>query len=254
MDSVKKLQEGEAPLEDPVNDQSLADQPLDYTEIIARDAFLGDVPLEAILEGIEAQFDDYINCEDKTNYVDIFYEQLQASYAVIQDDEEEHPMEIREALDKILERFTQFMRKQLDERLTITVTCLEDEDPNNDDCEFIFRRLYEFFILGAKNNFKTVIERDIVKRIPAGLSDNEYFKKIQSLMMLYSPLMTGVTPTEFLEYRGDQELIALFEDSEVVGNFLRKYSPKFYQNEEFQVDVINYITMCSQLGKEIVNG
>lgn len=254
MDIDRGNQEGSAPLEDGINNQSMADLPIDYTELAGNEAFLGEMPLDTILEGLEAQFDDYINCEDKTNYVDIFYEQFNKSMQALEDDEEEeHPQEMRDALDKVLERFTQFMRKEFNERLTITITCLEDEEPGNDDCEFIFRRLYEFFILGAKNNFKTVIEQDVIKRIPPELSDDEWFKKLQSLMLLYSPLLSGVKPDEFLRYRGDEEIIELFEEGQVTGNFLRKYSPKFYQNDEFQVEVINYITMCSQFGKEIAN-
>ena len=132
---------------------------------------------------------------------------------------------------------------------------LESESLDYDDLEFIIRRLYEFFILGAKNNFKVVIATDINARFKdVTEDDNAYFKQLQELMLLYSPLLTSIKPTEFLKIRGDMEIAELFDNGQVVGNFLRKYSPKFYQNEEFQVEVINYVTMTGQLGKELADG
>lgn len=252
---IKKDQEGETPLENPLDDQSLADQPLDYSEIIEQEAFLGNIPFDAIIEGLEAQFADYVNIEDTTNFVDVFYDQLHASLAAVTDDEsEEHPVEIKEALDRIHQRFIDFMVKKFDERLTLTIMMVEDEDIDYDDLEFIIRRLYEFFILGAQNNFKVVIAADVNARIGQISDDKEWFTKLQEMMALYSPLVTGIKPMEFLRYRNDTEITELFENGQVVGNFLRKYSPKFYQNEEFQVAVINYVTMANQFGKEIING
>lgn len=239
------------------DEPSMADRQIDISEAMERDAFLGDTPLEKILEGIETQFDDYINMDDTTNLVDIFYEQLAKSRdAVDSDDEEEYPQEIKDALDRIYDKFIAFMVKQFSERLTITITCVEDEDVDPDDLEFIIRRLYEFFILGAKNNFKVVIAGDINARLKGLLQQNEslYFQKVQELMIFYSPILSEIKPSEFLQIRGDIEIMELFENGQVAGNFLMKYSPKFYQNEEFQVEVINYATMCSQFGKEIADG
>ena len=47
-------------------------------------------------------------------------------------------------------------------------------------------------------------------------------------------------------YIKDEDMIDLFESNKVIGNFLRKYSPKLYQNEEFKIDIINNITTYSQ--------
>lgn len=250
-----RYQGGKPSLDDPMNNLSKADQTLEYTEIITSECFLGEIPFDVILESIESQFDDYINSEDDTNYVDVFYTQLAISRDAVEFDEEEvHVTEIKDALDQIEQRFNDFMQRQFSERLTISISVLEDEDPTNDDVEFIFRKLYEFFILNAKKNFKDVIERDIVGRIPPGVPDDQYYIEIERLMTLYTPLISGVKSDQFLQYRGDQELIELFEEGEVTGNFLRKYTPKLYENDEFKVELINYITMCAQLGKEITDG
>ena len=212
---------------------------VDYSQLIQQEAFVGDMPYDAIVEGITDQFNDYIQMEDTTNFVDVFYDQLHASYESLDKDEEEnHRTEFKEVLDKIHQEFVEFMAKQFEERLTLTIMMLESESLDYDDLEFIIRRLYEFFILGAKNNFKVVIATDINARFKdVTEDDNAYFK-----------------PTEFLKIRGDMEIAELFDNGQVVGNFLRKYSPKFYQNEEFQVEVINYVTMTGQLGKELADG
>ena len=251
MDEIKKpLQQGvDPPVEDSINPS------LSFTDIIKERAFIGDTPVETIYESIQKQFEDYINMEDNTNYVDVFYKQLMLSYdKVNNDDSEEHPTEIREVLNVIHQEFTDFMQELFSTRLTITIPELEGESILSEDLEFIIRRLYEFFILGARNNFKSVIATDVRSAIEnIGDNDDEYFKKLQELMDRYSPLLTTMTPTTFLKYRGDQEVYDLFENGMVAGNFLRKYSPKLYQNDEFLVDLTNYITMIHQFKKDLVD-
>lgn len=227
---------------------------VDYSQLVLEEAFIGDTPYDTIVNQIEIQFNDYIQMEDTTNYVDTFYNQLHASYEAVNTDEEEnHRQEILEALDRIQQEFIQFISDLFEQRLTISIMMLEAEDINYDDLEFILRRLYEFFILDAKRNFKVVICNDILPRVQSITNEDEFFKKVQELMLLYSPLIKTIKPTEFINMRGEKEMLELFENGQVAGNFLRKYSPKFYQNEEFQIEVINYITMVSQLGKEITD-
>ena len=79
--------------------------PLTYEEINKDEIFVGEIPFQVILENIEEQFSDYINQEDKVNYIDIFYEELDQSYALIKDDEEEHPEEKKEILDNLHQKF-----------------------------------------------------------------------------------------------------------------------------------------------------
>jgi hypothetical protein len=238
-----------------LDDQTLADQTVDYSELIDESAFLGDYPIGTILEGITEQFNDYIDMEDKTNYVDIFYNQLHASYeAVNSDDGEEHPEEFIEVLDKIQQRFIDAMKAHFQLRLTLTLNDIESEEFDSDRIEYVIRRLYEFFILGAKNNFKVVIATDINSKIKTIIEDDkEYFDTLQEMLDNYSPIITVIGPMEFLRIRNDKEIIELFESNRVVGNFLRKYSPKLYQNEEFEVELINYITMTQQVTEEILN-
>lgn len=230
---------------------------IDYSELIAESAFIGEMPFAEILKGINDQFVDYINMEDTTNYVDIFYTQLDASFdSVNSDDEEEHPMEIKAALNKIKDIFVDTIFRLFNTRLTINITVVDDLVTEEDEVEGVIRKLYEYFILGARDNFLRVISKDIIPKI--GIipndQDSRYFETVDTLLSDYDPLVTCITPTEFIDYTGDEIIQELYEDGRVSGNFLRKYSAKLYQNEEFKIDIINEITILQDLKEDILHG
>lgn len=253
---TKTNQQGVNPADDPVNDLSYSDQAVDFMELIRARAFVGGVSGEVIFEALKLQFDDYINLVDKTNYVDIFYTQLAASYELVNsDDTEEHPTEIRECLGQLYQSFVDLLQGLFQEKLTISISELEAGAIDEEDLEFIFRRLYEFFILGAKNNFKVVIAKDIITRLSnlEEMDDDAFFKAIDHELESYSPLITTMTPTTFFQYRGDGEISELWENGRVIGNFLRKYSPKIYRNEEFTVELVNHITMIQQFKNDVID-
>jgi hypothetical protein len=234
-------------------EQSSAEIPASYVETIRDNAFIGNIPFDAIIDGIQSQFDNYINIEDKTNYVDIFYDQLNASYSAANNDTETFQDDINSVLDDIHQKFIDVITNLFKVRLTLSITDIESESYDKNDIEFIIRRLYEFFILGARTNFKVAIANDVKMRIGTITDPKEYFITLRNMMINYSPLITTFGPMEFLKYRGDQEIIQFFETGKVTGNFLRKYSPKLYQNEEFEVELINYITMVQQVKDEVFN-
>lgn len=223
-------------------------QTIDYTELIKDSAFLGEYPYSVIIEGLEEQFSDYIHLEDdNTNYVDVFYNQLHASYeAIMNDDAEEHPEEKKSVLDSILNRFIDKMADLFNKRLTITFMDIDGGMHNYDDIEYVLKKSYEFFILNAKKNFLNVISANVYPQVKDIADDKEYFNKVNELVDSFSPLITSFGPIEFLNYIKDEDMIDLFESNKVIGNFLRKYSPKLYQNEEFKIDIINNITTYSQ--------
>lgn len=232
---------------------SRADIPATYEDTIRHNAFKSPMPLDAILEGIENQFDDYIGTEDRQDYVDMFYDALAESYKVANDDTELFQEDVIHVLNEIQDKFTDKLVELFKTRLTLTISDIESDSYDQDDIEFIIRKLYEFFILNAKNNFKVTIAADIKQRLGIIKDSREYFKNLRALLIHYSPLITTFGPMEFLKYRGDQDIIEFFNDGKVVGNFLRKYSPKLYQNEEFEVELINYITMVQQINQEVFN-
>lgn len=237
--------------EDAINEDVI----IDYKDMVSDNVFKGEYPFDTILEGIESQFVDYINMEDKNNYLDIFYTQLHKSYEEVRaDEEEEHPVEIIDALNELNKKFVDTVVELFDKRLTLHFPSIESETSISDnDVEFILRRSYEFFILGARDNFKTVITADIIPRVKDITDDREYFKTVNQLMEMYSPLITNIKPIDFLKYRNDLEMIELFENNQIVGNFLRKYTPKLFQNDEYMVVIINHITMIQQFKMDIVD-
>ena len=240
------------PVDDPI---SQTETTIQFTHLIQEQAFLGKYPFVSIIEGLKKQFEDYINMDDTVNYVDVFFNQIQASYnAVNLNDAEEHPNEIKEVLDRIYREFIDNIQRLFIDRLAITVIDIDDDNIYDPDLEFIIRRLYEFFILGAKNNFKVVIAMDVASLIrDVGDDDDEYFRILNQSLDRYSPLLTTISIDQFIRYRGDQEVFDLFQNGRVTGNFLRKYSPKLYQNEDFQVELINYITMVHQFKQDMIS-
>lgn len=228
------------------------DQPSDFTELIEDNALIGDTPFDTIIDGLKEQFTDYINIEDKTNYVDIFYKELYESYIEHSAEDEEHPQEYKEILDKMQQNFVDFMAEMFKTKLTISVPVFEDGSYDEDD-EFMIKNLYEFFILGARENFKIVITKDILSKLPQNITDDDqFFNTVNRMIMNYNPLLP-MGAQEFLTLRNSLSIKELFNSNKVIGNFLRKYTPKLYQNEEFVIELLNYITVLYDCASAIKN-
>lgn len=258
-DGITIYQEGVSPLGDDIDNSENTDGSgsIDYSELISDSAFVGDYPFAVIMEGISEQFKDYINVEDTNDYVDIFYDQMEISYDYAKAEDEDHPQEIMEALDKLKEKFVAEIFDLFKSKLTISINVIDDETTEEDEVEIAIRNAYNYFILNARSNFMTVISKDILHRLPStisDLSDNEYFNRIESLLSGYDPLINAITPTEFIQYTSNNEILDMFENGQIAGNFLRKYSAKLYQNEEFKIEIINNITMIQGMKEELLNG
>lgn len=220
------------------NEDNYTDEEVDITIL----AFKGEYPLSVILESIDNQFVDYINLEDKNNYVDIFYNQYDNSLTLLEDEPNRDLYE--EALDKVLSIFISHLYQLFSKRLTIGITTIESEEMNYEQIEFVFRKLYEVFILNARQNFMKVISQDINSKINKIIEDdNEYFEMIEDMLSNYSPLILEIGPMEFLRYIDDGELFEIFSSGMCNGNFLRRYTPRLYQNEEFKIEIINAIVL-----------
>lgn len=236
-----------------MDEMSDADEPMDTAELLKDSAYIGEVPIQTIMESITKQFEDYIKLEDSTDYVDIFYDQWDESMKALQQ-EEEFLDEKRDILNEILDQFTDFMARLFEQRLMITISIIDAEEYDPDQVEYIIRKLYEFFILNAKKNFKTVVSTDINSKLKNIIEDDkQYFDTIHRLLLNYSPLVTTITPTEFLSMCGATEIQEFYNDGEVMGNFLRKYSMKLYQNELFEVELINHITLVGTMVDEVLS-
>lgn len=242
------------PLNDQIELPSNAESTIDYSELVEEDTFIGDTPFSTILDGLNEQFKDYINLEDNTDYVDIFYTQMEASINAIMNNElEDHVQEKLDILKKLDQTFTDTIADLFKIRLTITIIPIENEDPDDDDqIEGIVRALYKLFILDGKNTLKVVISNDIINRIGSIEDDLIFYREIDRLLPEYSPLIRCMPPSKFLRYCKAEDVIQMYESGNITGNFLRKYTPKFYQNEEFQVEAVNYISVIQAFKKDLM--
>ena len=232
------------------------DASLDFSDIVRERVFLSEFPIEAIFDGLKSQFQDYINIEDTNNYVDIFYNAYHMSIdRVMEDTSEEHPQELFDLLDEYYNSFIYLIQELFYNRLTLSIYDIESEDIfDKDILEMVIRKLYEFFIINAKRNFKVVISKDILKAIKNKVynNDEEFIEDISERVDDYSALITNILPDEFLKYCGDSDICKIFDDQQINGNFLRKYSPKLYQNEDLKIDIINYITILYQFKSNLM--
>ena len=94
-----------------IDNQSNADIPTTHEDVIKTNVFVGETPFDMIIEGIEEQFNDYINIKDTTNYVDVFYTQLYRSYEMAKDDRETFQEDMINALDNIYQSFYDKLQK-----------------------------------------------------------------------------------------------------------------------------------------------
>lgn len=238
---------------------------LEYTKELAIESFRGEYPLNVIYEGIEKQFQDYINNEDETSYVDIFCQQWTDSMKYLDDTADDNSDDVqfmKDYLNDTLDNFYQKLEELFEQRLAISIPAIEeDSGADNDDVMPMLIQIYEFFVLHAKDNFKKVIAKDAVARLyelknenPEVLNTEESISDtLSSLVSDYSPLITTIEPIRFLELCGNEEIMEYFQNGVFTGNFLRKYSPKFYRNELFQISVTAEATLIYQLREEVFN-
>jgi hypothetical protein len=241
----------------PSEDEGIIDQ-----ESIAKQvSFVGEFPYDTIKEGLKDQFSNYMSTEDSTDYVDIFYNQLEASYLRIKDDNADLPMDDRElmtaALDEIHNDFISYMAELFNQTLTITFREINNEEISYDGIKSAFSAVYDFFILNARNNFIKALSNDIVNRLRkfGDIRDDEvFFHKINDLMPFYDPIIVSISPNGFIDYLANDDLgesiREMYNDGVFLGNFLRRYSPKLYKNSDFKSEIISNVTMLYDLGEE----
>lgn len=221
---------------------SASDDTEEYSEMIEGNVFIGEYTYSSIIEGLNSQFDDYIGTDDKNNYAEIFYSQWHDSIETfLTDEEEEHPLEIKEALNRILDKFTSYMYAQFRQKLTLTIMAIDEGETNSEAMEGCIRLLYEYFILDAKKNFKKAISQDIERRIV--WTKGDMTDAIKEFLYDYSGMILVIGPREFLRMTANEDILKLFDDGDITGNFFRRYSPKLYDHPDFESDIIAEIIL-----------
>jgi len=214
--------------------------------------FLGPYSYNTIEDSIDEQFKDYIGLPDETDYVAIFYHQLEQSLAELRRDDEQHPEEKKALLDSVYADFIGLMETQFRLRFNITIKAIDEGDIYNLSLRDTIKALYHYFVLNAKQNIKSVIIMDIEKSVEdVGDNDDTFFHIVEDKMHDHDPIFTTMDVPTFLIYSGNREVYEYFESNDVSGNFLKKLSPKFYINEDFKVDIINAIVIHQQFHKDV---
>lgn len=215
------------------------------TKLLQAKYFISEISYTDIIDKIKDQFIDYINNEDTMNYVSHFFNCLYISYADLDDDMEEFPMDAKEALREMESDFIEELTKLFSMRIGIEIPNIETFEDGK-LVEILFM-LYEYFILNAKRNFKVAIAEYINTTVKS--TGEEYFQEVQSIIEnSFLTYITLIKPESFLQVSGGgKDLYVYFLNNIFTGNFLRKYNPSLYKNEDFKSEVINYTTMTKMM-------
>lgn len=212
-----------------------------FDDLIKNTVLYSDYDLDDVKDRIRDQFSNYISTSDRTNYLNIMFRNFRYSRMVINQELDEYTPERSIALRNMYDEFIEFLEDIIESKLTISIVNYDTSLLNDEDIEFIYMTIYEFFILEARQNFKTVISNDIRKQIKGYTDEEDYFNKAQELILYYSPMITTITCEDFLLTLKRDDIKQLYDMGVIAGNFFRKYSPKFYKNDEFLVEVLNQV-------------
>lgn len=224
---------------------------VDHSVLVKNVAMIGEYPYEELVETIQTQFEDYITIEDTTNCVDILFTQLKNSYEYYElNEKEEYPEDYKQSLDNIYENFIALMQRLFGLRLLISIPMLDNDNIYHPSVEVIIRKLYEFFILNARENFAYVITKELLKKTSSTITLDAFYDMLDD----YSPFIKTISAEDFLKLAGDSEIVTMFDDNSFTGNFLRKYTPKLYQNHDLCVDIVSRINTERKMLEELEGG
>ena len=219
-------------------DPSIEAPTIPFDEMMKYDVLIGTYPINTIKEGIIEQFNDYIVLSDTTDFVSIFYDQYEKSLVLLDADDVVFADMKRELLHRIHDEFNEFLANLFVQRIGIGFA---DDDSYSDG---MLLTLYQYFILGAKENFLNVIVSSILDLARLFPYEGKIFlSHIDGMLHQFDPYI-HMTIDRFIAKTGNDDIQQLFDDQVVTGNFLNKYSAKLYLHEDFRVEIINEINLA----------
>lgn len=241
-----------------IEDNSGMDTIANLDAITLQDAWMGSYSLNAIAESIEDQFNNYSHLEDTINYVDIFYDQLDISKEISTFEPEINQSDYFNVLNKVENDFISMMLDLFSTKLNIEIV-----EVDSDNIDYINMRnyiyiIYTYFIINSISNFTEAITNDYLSHnTELDLDDEKLFSKVYSdLDKIYSPIITFGCD-KFLDYtiNKSKALKELWDNTLVTGNFLNKYTPRLYRNEDLHSSITTNIIQSYMLKKGIeLNG
>lgn len=230
-------------------------------DVAKQNAFRGDYPFEDILEELSNQFSNYIQLDasDRTNYVSIFFHQLKNSMQDITEEDGDLMDEQMEYLDIIYNHFIDTISELFQRRLSISLNFLET-NPYHPDTYEILDTLYEFFILNARNNFKQYFtQKSLIAMKRQKPKNEEVVTTIYHILddMDHSLAMDCMVD-EFIQLTANKPMANTindyFEENMISGNFLTRYSARFYQNTDLFADIADDVISMYMYQKEKEHG
>jgi hypothetical protein len=228
-------------------DRSLEYQDVNTAELMKEEAFVSSYPFSEIISRMRNQFIDYINNKDMMNYVSLFFNSVYISFTTVdvnaadEDFPEQYAEEKRNALMLLQEEFIEEIRQMFSDYIGIGIPDVENFDA--DKLVAVLNNLYMYFILQAKDNFKVAISDYLNKTLKT--SGDKYFTDLQATIeSSFLTYITVIDPSVFLQVTsGAREVYPYFMENVFTGNFLRKYTPSLYKNDDFKAEIINYTTV-----------
>ena len=213
-----------------------------FQDALRSTVFFSDFDLDVIEEFIEDQFSNYIKAEDTTNYFEDTIQSFRYSEEVIEVEFDEYTQERREVLTEMYEEFIDFMIRLIEKKLKISIPGYETEELQKEDLEYIIDEIYKFFILNARKNFRTFITNSVIEELSDETTKDPatYFNLVDNSIQNYFSILP-VTCEEFLLALKQDQLMELYENGQIAGNFLRKYSPRLYNHDDFLTDILTQI-------------
>ena len=230
---------------------------LQRMDVAKENAFRGDYPLEDIFEELTNQFSNYIQLDasDRTNYVEIFFKQLKESMDEIIEEDGDLLEEQIEYLDIVYNYFVDLISTLFQRRLCISLNFLET-NPYDSNTYDMLSILYKFFILDARKNFKTYFtERALIAMKVGNTDQTNLVTAVYNILddMDHTLIVDGMVE-EFIQRVTDKStadtIYGYFEENIVSGNFLIRYSPRFYQNTDLLADIADDVITMYQYHKE----
>ena len=207
------------------------------------------------MESITKQTEDYINLDDELNYVDVFYQEWESSMKAAETSTDLNGDELKEVLNDMRAKFEFSVAELLSSRLAISIPAIESDVADLTNIDEIIREVYTYFILGANDNFRRAIIADISsKHKTVKDSEENIIKLVQSMLGAYSPIVREMSPQDFLKYTKAENIITMYDEGKISGNFLRKYSCKLYQNEAYEANLVVDIVNAILIKEELING
>lgn len=216
-------------------------EPISLQDLLRDESFESAFRPEELKELIANQFDNYISLDDHVNYFQEFIVSFKVSIEKLNLEMDEYIQERTEILDEIYIDFICFMIELIERNLGISIPEFETGTMSDPDTEYLIDEIYKTFILDGRKNLMKVIATDIIKQLKSHKDPEQAAEIAKEIINDYSDKITSISVEEFLIEIGKDNLAELYEDGILAGNFFRRFSPHFDNNEDFKSEIINQI-------------